>query len=310
MHLVRKRLRRRCALLFSALFLAAALPGALAQAPDEGLKARTLYYSSGSDSDAKPAPKHTAAGKPKTATPPPAAAAGAASTVSPSVSPGVTPSATLNTTPDTKDSGEAAKVTPPATVTHLGVRYNVMLINTQSNEERLVDPDNKFEPNDCLALRVQSNYEGYLYVINHGSSGKWDVMLPSGEMPEEGNFVGARTALRIPAQYCFNIEKGSGAEDLYLIFSRNPQDVNSLNTAIKSQAAAPPSGGPVPAGGVGPAHSVGTEIARLEQLQSRDLTVKKVAKPMSAQEPPNSVYVVNVSDTPSDRIISQIQIKH
>lgn len=123
-------------------------------------------------------------------------------------------------------------------------------------------------------------------------------------MPEESNYVAARTAVRIPAEYCFNIDNTPGVEDLYLVFSRNQEDVNNLNSTIKSshdgtaaEAAAAPSG-------------IGVEMARLEHLQSRDLTVKKVAKPMNAQEPAHSVYVVYTGNTPSDRLVTQIQLKH
>ena len=43
------------------------------------------------------------------------------------------------------------------------------------------------------------------------------------------------------------------------------------------------------------------------ELVSRDLSPKKVAEP---EEPPNSVYVVNTSNTKDDRIVIEVKIRH
>jgi len=52
-------------------------------------------------------------------------------------------------------------------------------------------------------------------------------------------------------------------------------------------------------------------MAKLEQkLASRDLRITKVGKPTSAGEPANAVYVVDTSRTASDRLVTEIQVKH
>jgi hypothetical protein len=254
------------------------------------LTARTLYYNSGSDVEAKPA----VAKQPKRAPVRTSATANA----------GGTSSAMATTPPETP---------VPASVSHLGVRYNVLLIDSSSGSEQPVDPSRLFHDSDCLALSVQSNYDGYLYVLDRGSSGKWDVLLPSMDMADESNFVKARTTVKAPAQYCFSLSNPPGVEHLYLVLARSPQDISQLNSAVKASrggsAAAETSSGSDSQTAKPP--SIETQMARLEQgMRSRDLRITKVSKPGAAGEPANAVYVVDTSPGASDRIITEIQITH
>ena len=268
-------------LLFAALIACTPVSWQKADCQTQGeLTARTLYYNSG-DSDAKPTPV-----KQTKRTPVAQTATHSTSTAAP--------------LPDTP-------VTPPAPVNNLGVRYNVLLINASSGSEQPVDPATTFHNSDCLALGVQSNYDGYLYVLDRGSSGKWDVLLPSTEMSGESNYVKARTTMKAPAQYCFSLDNPPGVEHLYLVLARNPQDVSELNSAIKSNGGTTSgTSDSQPAS----APKIETQMARLEEgMRSRDLKITKVSKP-SGGEPANAVYVVDTSHSAADRIITEIQIKH
>jgi hypothetical protein len=255
------------------------VPIAYCQTNDDALKARTLYYTSGED-DVRPATKRTVTTKPpKPSDPPPSAAA-------------------ANTS-----------VAPPKPVSHLGLRYNVLLIDPETAAEQFVDPDKTFHANDCFALQVQSNYGGYLYVFNRGSSGKWSVMLPSEEMPGEANLVGSRTSIKIPAEHCFSIDQSAGVEHLFVVFSRDPQDVEKLNSTIKSSRLPPSSNSS--SSDIAATAGIGVEVARIERhLQSRDLTIKKIAQPIGQGERAQTVFVVNTSNDPSERLVSEIQIRH
>jgi hypothetical protein len=254
-----------------------------------GLTARTLYYNSGSDVQPKTTgskqTKRTSARTTATATSTSSKATG-------------TSSAETETVP------EAPPVNAPAP--NLGVRYNVLVVDSASNSAKEVDPSGEFRRDDCLAVQVQSNYDGYLYVLDRGSSGKWDVLLPSMELPDESNFVKARTDVRAPAQACFSLDNPPGVEHLYLVLARGPQDVSALNAAIKGSRDPQQSGATESKG----QPNLETQVARLEQgLQSRDLRITKVKRPQ-AGEPANAVYVVDTSASGSDRIVTEIQIKH
>lgn len=252
-----------------------------------GLTARTLYYNSGSDVQ----PKASASKQSKRTT----ARTTATATNIPSKETATSPT-------DTETATEAPAATAPAP--NLGVRYNVLLVDS-ANSSKEVDPSGEFRRDDCLAVQVQSNYDGYLYVLDRGSSGKWDVLLPSMELPDESNFVKARTDVRAPAQACFTLDNPPGVEHLYLVLARSPQDVSGLNAAIKGSHESQPSGGTDSKG-----RTLDTQMARLEQgLQSRDLRITKIKRPQ-AGEPANAVYVVDTSASGSDRIVTEIQIKH
>jgi hypothetical protein len=52
-------------------------------------------------------------------------------------------------------------------------------------------------------------------------------------------------------------------------------------------------------------------VARMrEQFGSRDIAIKKVSQPLGAAEPPESVYVVNSSSSPSSNLAAQIEVRH
>jgi hypothetical protein len=197
-------------------------------------------------------------------------------------------------------------------VNHLGVRYNLLLVDTASGAGQPVDSNRVFQANDCLALSVQSNYDGYFYLLNQGSSGKWKVLLPSPDMVEELNSIQARTSVQAPSGYCFTPDDPPGVEHLFLVVARSPQDAVHLNAAVKSVLAGESdnqskSGASQQA--TGP--DIGAEMARLEQgMKSRELRITKIGKPTIAGEPANAVYVVDNTASPSDRIAVEIEIRH
>jgi hypothetical protein len=52
-------------------------------------------------------------------------------------------------------------------------------------------------------------------------------------------------------------------------------------------------------------------VARMrEQFGTRDISIKRVSQPLAAAEPPESVYVVNSSSSPSSNVAAQIEVHH
>lgn len=203
-------------------------------------------------------------------------------------------------------------------VQHLGLRYNVMLVNSQTGAAEPADPDRTFRRGECVALEFEANRSGYLYVLSQGSSGRWQSLFPSDEMPDESNIVRSRSRVRVPVNHCFQIEDPPGTERLFVVLSRNPEDLRDLHEAIRTgrggsgePAPAAPSAKPAPA--LLAMARLDREVQRLSaDLRSRDLRVVKVARPEAAGEPPNSVYVVMASTTgtPSDRVVAEVRIEH
>ncbi len=267
--------------------------------PASELSARALFYREQPDQDklpavskAKPAVARTTPAASKTSKPPAALA---------QQKPASTPS--------------GVPIIPA--VQHLGLRYNVMLVNSQTGAAEPADPDRTFRRGECVGLEFEANRSGYLYVLSQGSSGRWQSLFPSEEMPDESNIVRARSTVRVPVNHCFQIEDPPGTERLFVVLSRNPEDLYDLHEAIRGGrggAAAPATPAAQPAPVLLAMARLDREVERLSaDLQSRDLRVVKVAKPEAAGERPHSVYVVKASTgtgAPSDRVVTEIRIEH
>jgi hypothetical protein len=198
----------------------------------------------------------------------------------------------------------AAERVPIEGVRHLGLRYDLVLINPKSGKVAPADPERVFQPGECMALEFEANLSGYLYVLEQGSSGAWSPLLPSPEMPDEANILKARTSVRVPERHCFEIAGPPGEERVFVVLSRNPQDVHDLHQSIRNDS------GPEDANGL-LTQNLAVQVKRLEvSLQDRDLKVKKIGQPEEAGEPPNSVYIVNASSSTADRVVTEIRIRH
>jgi len=196
---------------------------------------------------------------------------------------------------------------PP--VENFGLRYNVFLVDPETQNTVAVDPDRLFGAKECLAFEVESNFPGYLYVFEQGSSGQWGPLFPSAALPDESNVLNIKKRTRIPADDCFEIGGDAGTERVFVALSRRLDDVYKLTESIKTNPRqVTPGRGPV---AVSANIALDQQIAGLRDgLQSRELRLKKISKPQSADEQPYTVYVVGTSSTGSDRVVAEIRINH
>ena len=256
------------------------------------LSPKTLYYQGWQDDDKAPAKSET---RPKKTTPPkPAAKPVAASQ-------------------DTQNTGSGVVVTPVAQ--HLGLRYNLLLVDRASRKSVAVDRDRLFHRDECIQLEFAPNHAGYLYVFLQSSSGKWQSLFPSSAMADEGNGVRARETVRIPANYCFQVDPPSGTEHLFIVLSRNQEDIDALDKAVRGKNKAQPA--PVapqadsPTASIVAENRLDAEVQRMRaELGSKDMSVQKIGEPDRPGEPVDSVYIVNASNVTSDRLVSEILIRH
>ena len=268
----------------------------LCQDTSSTLNARALFYREQQDSDKLPAVPGKSARTRKTAT----ASSDKSAAVQRLQEP--LPVATR------QDEPSRAPIVPA--VQHLGLRYNILLVDAQGRTT-FADPDGNFHRDDCIQIEFFPNRSGYLYVVEQGSSKSWQPLLPSPNMPEEANIVRSYTTVRVPQNYCFTIDDPPGDERLFIVLSRNPEDIHDLHEAIKNDSGGQPApAAPAAAPSVITADNrLDDAIRRVSELQSRDIKIKKISHPENS-EPPESVYVTNASDTASDRLVLQIQIKH
>ena len=138
------------------------------------------------------------------------------------------------TLPPVSHGNTAPPAAPKAAAMHLGLRYNVVLMDNNKKAHQ-IPADSTLKAGDCFAIDLESNHAGYLYVLDRQSSGSWTPLLPNPDMPGERNVIEPRTRMRVPKDYCFTVNNPPGTETLFVVLSRNPRDFYELFEGMKAK---------------------------------------------------------------------------
>ena len=201
-------------------------------------------------------------------------------------------------------------VAATATPKHLGVRYNVLqLVDREAKKREPVNPDTPFHAGDCVAIQLAPNRDGYLYVFNRGTTGAWQPLLPSPEMPGERNRVLNGKPMTVPSDHCFEFDTNAGTERMLVVITEKEEDARRLSEAMKQ------SGGEPAAGQERTMLAGGKLVRELEMLRQgqmvgRDIKIAKVGASRDDNEPANSVYAVRTSAGSNDRLVIEIALRH
>ncbi len=99
-----------------------------------------------------------------------------------------------------------------------GVELTILLV--QENGALLpVEPQRAFKTGEQIKLALESNFGGYLYIVNYGSSGKQSVIFPCGG---EDNRITPRQKYLLPNRCAFAFDENTGTEVLKVFTSRQP----------------------------------------------------------------------------------------
>ena len=99
-----------------------------------------------------------------------------------------------------------------APVAHLGVRYTVMLrLATGTFVE--ASPGRELDATDEVAVRLEANDGGYLYVFERGSDGAWSLLA--------SDRVERMASYTVPRTGAWRLDD-SRAKELFVLFSRQP----------------------------------------------------------------------------------------
>jgi hypothetical protein len=211
--------------------------------------------------------------------------------------------------------GTSVPITPVSmAAVHLGLRYNLVLVDAGSGRWQPAAPDRMFRTGECFALDIEANRSGFLYVLAKQSSGRWHPLLPSKDedMATESNTITAGTKVRIPLTHCFEIQDPSGVETLFVVLSREPRDSFDLYDKMNSPAPREltPQRPAAPVEIADASIADGTVTRMREQFGTRDIAIKKISQPIGTAEPAESVYVVNSSSSPTSNLAAQIEVHH
>lgn len=103
-----------------------------------------------------------------------------------------------------------------------GLRYRVTQQTKQKTEADVDVASATFRAGDKVRLSFESNVDGYLYVVQQGSSGRWSVLFPSPEINGGRNSVKKAEEYKVPDDGWFEFDENAGVENLFIYFSREP----------------------------------------------------------------------------------------
>jgi hypothetical protein len=212
------------------------------------------------------------------------------------------------------DETEADK--PPVPVTTvaykpqsaLGLRYTILKRSGEGQTE--ADADTVFRAGDRIRLAVETNDDGYLYVVTRGSSGTWKLLFPSSEIKEGDNRIQRYTRYEIPSGYTFTFDEQAGEEKLFIVLSRQPEpDLEGLIYSLGQNSSAPAETQKAKMLLASAAFSDAV-IGKLRNAYARDLIVEKVDDEQAGPKKEKAIYAVNPSGTVDSRVVADVRLKH
>jgi hypothetical protein len=103
-----------------------------------------------------------------------------------------------------------------------GHRMEIMLDRLDGSSWRAIDPGLVLERSDRVRFRFRTNFDGYLYVLNQSTSGKYEQLFPRQETGHD-NRIEAGKEYQIPAtNSVFRIAGPAGHEIVYWLVSPAP----------------------------------------------------------------------------------------
>jgi hypothetical protein len=229
-----------------------------------------------------------------------------------------TPKATPKTKSAPKTTSSAAATPAPHVPERAEIVPTVVEGKPLALRYRILDPDHGnaevsaekvFHANDRIQLAVETNSAGYLYVINQGSSGQWDVMFPRPEIANGNNHVDEKRVYLLPSEeHRMRFKDPAGAENLVIVLAREPiGDLEGFIYKLQSRPQDEPAAD-APKQIVADARISDETVQKLHTLYSRDLIVEKVTP--SAEVKETAVYVANPSGRADSRLITDLHLVH
>lgn len=118
---------------------------------------------------------------------------------------------------------------------HVGIKYSIQLIE-QDGKRTEVPPERVFRSGERLKLLVESNTDGYLYLLNVGSTGRHHLLFPHPRLAAGSNFVAAGTVYELPHGAVIRFDSNPGEELLVAMFAltelQPPPDADPASRAV------------------------------------------------------------------------------
>lgn len=117
----------------------------------------------------------------------------------------------------------------------LGLRYAV-LKKLDDGTYQEISPDSVFHAGDQIRLSLMANQDGYLYVIEQGSSGRWVPLYPGGSAAPDSNKLVPGKDYIVPGSGAWRFTGSPGQEKLFVMLSRTPEtNLEETIASLKSR---------------------------------------------------------------------------
>ena len=107
-------------------------------------------------------------------------------------------------------------------VTPTGLRYRMTQASTDGNEADVDPASAVFRSGDRVKLSFESNIDGYLYVVQEGSTGRWNVLFPNPDSNGGRNTIRRGEEYVVPPDGWFQFDTNVGTEVLFVVLSKEP----------------------------------------------------------------------------------------
>ena len=92
----------------------------------------------------------------------------------------------------------------------------VTILQRSGDSLTAVDPKSEFRKGDRIRVGIESNFAGFIYMINIGSSGKTRIIFPD---RAESNRIRPRRRYTLPTSYDLKFDENSGI-DVFKVLQR------------------------------------------------------------------------------------------
>jgi serine/threonine protein kinase len=185
-----------------------------------------------------------------------------------------------------------ASSTPGDTV-NPGLKYRIIQ-SRGSNGDVDADPAETFHSGDRVRFAFASNVDGYLYVVQRGSSGQWTVLFPDPEANGGRNAIRKGEDYFVPNNGWFAFDETPGTEEVFVVLSTQPLDaLPGFETPVTRRESV--------------TASVVDGLQR--SIQSRDLMFEKERPAVVDGRTRQATYVVNRAEL-ANRVAAFIPLQH
>jgi Domain of unknown function (DUF4384) len=144
-----------------------------------------------------------------------------------------TTGSTTNTTGTATSTGATTATnanTKPAAVNapRLGIGLTLFMRDANGLAVR-TDPTHVFQKGDRVRVLLETNTDGYLYILNTTNNGPAVMIYPNAELDEAGNYLQAHVPFEIPSSAAAEerlrwlaFDENAGDERLFFVFTREP----------------------------------------------------------------------------------------